>query len=73
MPVLKCNNGKWRIGSGDCIYETKEKAEEVWKAILASGQYGKININGKGISTEQSNIREEERREGSEEQKQKQS
>lgn len=71
MPVSKCNNGKWRIGSGDCIYETKEKAEEVWRAILAS--YGKSNINGKGISTEQSHLREEEGRKGSEEQKQKQS
>lgn len=73
MPVSKCNNGKWRIGSGDCIYETKEKAEEVWRAILASGQYGKSNINGKGNRTEQSNLREEEGRKGSEEQKQKQS
>jgi hypothetical protein len=73
MPVLKCNNGKWRIGSGDCIYETKEKAEEVWKAILASGQYGKLNINGKDKRTNEGNIRQTEGRQGSEEQKQKQS
>jgi hypothetical protein len=39
MPVLKCSNGKWRIGNGACIYETEEKATEVWKAILASGEY----------------------------------
>ena len=39
MPVLKCSNGKWRIGNGACIYETQEKATEVWQAILASGQY----------------------------------
>jgi hypothetical protein len=73
MPVLKCNNGKWRIGSGECKHETKEKAEEVWKAILASGQYGKININGKDKRTNEGNIRETEGRQGSEEQKQKQS
>lgn len=39
MPVIKCSNGKYRIGSGACIYDTEKKAEEVWKAILASGAY----------------------------------
>lgn len=39
MPVIKCSNGKYRIGEGKCIYDTKEKADEVWKAILASGAY----------------------------------
>ena len=39
MPVIKCSNDKWRIGNGQCIYETEEKATEVWQAILASGQY----------------------------------
>jgi hypothetical protein len=39
MPVIKCSNGKYRIGSGGCIYETKEKADEVWKAILSTGAY----------------------------------
>lgn len=39
MPVIKCENGKWRIGSGACIYATREKAVEVWTAILASGKY----------------------------------
>lgn len=39
MPVIKCDNGKWRIGAGACIYPTKEKAMEVWTAILASGKY----------------------------------
>ena len=68
MPVYKCNNGKWRIGSGECKYETKEKAEEVWRAILASGNYGKPKINGKDNSTEQNNLRQEERRQGSKEQ-----
>lgn len=39
MPVIKCSNGKWRIGNGQCIYDTETKATEVWKAILASGEY----------------------------------
>ena len=66
MPVVKCSNGKYRIGSGDCIYDTEEKAMQVWKAILASGQYGKVN-------NKQSNLRETEGGQSSEEQKQKQS
>jgi len=47
MPVSKCSNGKWKIGSGPCIYDTKEKAEKVWKAILASGKYSKKKKNGR--------------------------
>lgn len=39
MPVIKCSNGKWRIGNGQCIYDTETKATEVWQAILASGEY----------------------------------
>lgn len=39
MPVIKCSNGKYRIGSGGCIYDTEEKANKVWTAILASGAY----------------------------------
>ncbi len=41
MPVLKCKNGKWRIGTGACVYETKEKAEKAYKAILAQGKFKK--------------------------------
>jgi hypothetical protein len=39
MPVIKCSNGKYRIGSGACIYDTEDKATKVWTAILASGKY----------------------------------
>lgn len=39
MPVIKCKNNKWRVGNGACIYNTREKAVEVWQAILASGEY----------------------------------
>ena len=38
MPVIKCSNGKYRIGTGSCVYDTHEKAAEVWAAILASGK-----------------------------------
>lgn len=36
MPVIKCSNGKYRIGSGACIYDTEEKAQKVWTAIRVS-------------------------------------
>lgn len=45
MPIKQCSNGKWRIGSGECIYDTKEKATEVWVAILAQGGYAKPKIS----------------------------
>jgi soluble P-type ATPase len=51
MPVSKCSNGKWRVGSGACIYETKEKAIKVYQAILASGQLAaqKISMDYDGV------------------------
>jgi hypothetical protein len=39
MPVIKCSNGKYRIGSGACIYDTEAKATEVYQAILAGGKF----------------------------------
>lgn len=40
MPVTKCaSNGKWKIGNGACIFDTEEKAMQVWKAILAGGKF----------------------------------
>jgi hypothetical protein len=39
MPVRKCSNGKWRIGSGDCIYDTKKSAESAYAGYRAS-KYG---------------------------------
>lgn len=56
MPVLKCSNGKWRIGTGACIYDNKEKATEVWKAILAQGKY-----NQDERKQQQSNLRKEKK------------
>lgn len=45
MPVSQCKNGKWKIGSGECQYDTKEKAIEVWQAIIASGAYGALKVS----------------------------
>ena len=36
MPVKECPNGKYRIGEGKCVFETKEKAESAYKGYLAS-------------------------------------
>lgn len=35
MPVHKCPNGKYRIGSGRCIYDSKAKAERAYKGYMA--------------------------------------
>lgn len=35
MPVRKCSNGKYRIGSGKCMYETRVAAERAYRAYLA--------------------------------------
>ena len=39
MPVTKCSNGKYRIGTGACIFDTEDKANKVWAAILAGSKY----------------------------------
>lgn len=51
MPVIKCSNGKYRIANGDCIYDTEEKAMQVWKAILAGGKFAaeKISYDYDGV------------------------
>lgn len=36
MPIYKCKNGKYRIGTGACIYDTEEKAQRVWAAVRSS-------------------------------------
>lgn len=35
MPVRKCANGKYRIGSGPCKYRTKAAAQRAYRAYLA--------------------------------------
>lgn len=51
MPVRKCSNGKWRVGSGACIYDTKEKAIKVYQAILAQGKFKveKVSLDYDGV------------------------
>ena len=42
MPVKKCSNGKWRIGSGPCMYKSEAKALKAYMAYLAKkGEKGK--------------------------------
>lgn len=35
MPIAKCPNGKWRIGSGPCMYKSEAKALKAYLAYLA--------------------------------------
>jgi len=35
MPVKKCSGGKYKIGSGKCKYDSKEKAQRAYKGYLA--------------------------------------
>ena len=35
MSVLKCSNGLFRIGTGPCVYKSKEKAERAYAAYRA--------------------------------------
>jgi hypothetical protein len=51
MPVIKCSNGKWKVGQSACIYDTHEKAAEVWAAILAGGNYAakKVSYDYDGV------------------------
>lgn len=51
MPIFKCSNGKYRIGTGACIYDTHEKAAEVWGAILAGGKMSakKVSYDYDGV------------------------
>lgn len=35
MPVIKCSNGKYRIGGGECIYSSEVQAEKAYAAYRA--------------------------------------
>jgi HK97 family phage prohead protease len=42
MPVYECSNGKYRIGDGECIYTSRDNANEAYRAYLAEeGKDGK--------------------------------
>ena len=34
MPVLKCPNGKYRIGNGPCVFDTKDMAMKAYRGYL---------------------------------------
>lgn len=36
MPIYQCSNGKYRIGSGECMYESRSSAQRAYVAYLAS-------------------------------------
>ena len=42
MPVHKCPNGKYKIGSGGCIYDSKEKAEKAYKGYMAQKHISEV-------------------------------
>jgi len=35
MPVRRCSNGKYKIGSGKCMYKSKRKAKRAYRAYRA--------------------------------------
>lgn len=35
MPCVKCKNGKYRMGSGECMYGSKDACERAYQAYLA--------------------------------------
>lgn len=35
MPVIRCANGRYRIGGGPCMYKTLKAAKRAYKAYLA--------------------------------------
>lgn len=41
MPISKCSNGKYRIGDGECMYTSRENAEEAYQAYLAESNKDK--------------------------------
>lgn len=66
MPVSKCPNGKWRIGSGGCVFTSKAKAEVAYKAYLArkhskdsKGEEIIIQTNLQGLDSIQKDIDKE--------------
>ncbi len=32
MPCIKCGSGKYKLGSGKCMYTSKSKCERAYKA-----------------------------------------
>ena len=45
MPVTRCENGKYKIGDGECMYNSEESAERAYVAYLAEEEDKKDNKN----------------------------
>ncbi|NJO61030.1 MAG: hypothetical protein HC836_23050 [Richelia sp. RM2_1_2] len=45
MPVSKCSNKKWRIGHGDCKFNSKEKAENAFKHWVKTKEGVEMDFN----------------------------
>jgi HK97 family phage prohead protease len=48
MPISKCENGKYKIGDGECMYESEASAERAYVAYLAESEDDK-NKNKKSM------------------------
>jgi hypothetical protein len=59
MPVHKCPNGKYRIGSGKCIYDSKAKAERAYAGYRASKHMNEAKEEITNFKLEVQLIREE--------------
>jgi hypothetical protein len=49
MPVYKCPNGKFRIGTGPCVFDSKEKAEKAYAAYRAKKHMKENNKDFEGL------------------------
>lgn len=41
MPVYKCTNGKYKIGTGRCMYTSKSAADRAYKAYRTKSNASK--------------------------------
>ncbi len=62
MPIYACENGKFRIGEGECIYTSRDSAERAYAAYLAQENnnkksmiynYKSFNLEVKDVDTKQ--------------------
>lgn len=53
MPVFKCSNGNYRIGTGKCIYDSKAKATQAYQGYIISEKLSgqKISFDYDGTLT----------------------
>jgi hypothetical protein len=36
MPITRCDNGKWRIGDGECVFSSEANAARAYSEYLAN-------------------------------------